>query len=199
MRPMKLTPVFVAVLIAVASVTVLSSQGRGTQAAAPVWTTLFDGANLNNWDPVGSANWRLVDGAVEANSGTGFLVSKASYGDFELKAEIWVDPPANSGIFIRCSDRNTITAMNAYEVNIFDRRPDPAYRTGAIVNVAKPMVMVNAADRWNTLEIGAKGSRLTVTLNGIPMVDAMDTMHARGPIALQYGTGTVKFRNVQIR
>lgn len=30
-----------------------------------------------------------------------------------------------------------ITAMNAYEVNIFDTRPDPTYRTGAIVNVSK--------------------------------------------------------------
>jgi len=31
------------------------------------------------------------------------------------------------------------------------------------------------------------------------MVDVQDTTHARGPIALQYGAGTVKFRNVQIR
>jgi hypothetical protein len=30
-------------------------------------------------------------------------------------------------------------------------------------------------------------------------VDVMDTKHARGPIALQAGVGTVKFRNVQIR
>jgi hypothetical protein len=31
------------------------------------------------------------------------------------------------------------------------------------------------------------------------MVDVTDTKHARGPIALQYGAGTVKFRNVRIR
>jgi len=30
-------------------------------------------------------------------------------------------------------------------------------------------------------------------------VDAEHTGHARGPIALQYGAGTVKFRNVQIK
>lgn len=198
MRPMNIAPVVVAVLFAVSTVAVPSSPASGAQTAPP-WTTLFDGSNLNNWNPIGTANWRLADGAVEANGGTGFLVSKASYADFELKAEVWVDPAANSGIFIRCSNPNEITAMNAYEVNIFDMRPDPTYRTGAIVNVAKPMSMVNAGNRWNTLEIGAKGSRLTVRLNDIPMVDVQDTTHARGPIALQYGAGTVKFRNVQIR
>lgn len=198
MRPMKLAPVCLAVLFAVGPSAVLSLQASGTQTAAG-WTTLFDGSNLNNWNPIGTANWRLADGGVEATSGTGFLVSKASYTDFELRLEVWVDPAANSGVFIRCSNPMEVTAMNSYEVNIFDMRPDPAYRTGAIVNVAKPMSMVNAGNRWNTLEIAAKGPRLTVRLNGMPMVDVQDTMHARGPIALQYGTGTVKFRNVQIR
>ncbi|MDO8630901.1 MAG: DUF1080 domain-containing protein, partial [Phycisphaerales bacterium] len=106
---------------------------------------------------------------------------------------------ANSGIFIRCSDPKQVTAANAYEVNIFDKRPDPAYRTGAIVDVAKPLSMENAANKWNTLVITAKGPRLTVNLNGKPMVDVQDAKHARGPIALQYGAGVVKFRKVEIR
>lgn len=169
-----------------------------SQAAAG-WTTLFDGSHLNNFNPIGTANWRIAEGAVEANMGTGFLVTKASYGDFEFRAEIWVNPEANSGVFIRCSNPKDVTAMNAYEVNIFDMRPDPAYRTGAIVNVAKPASMVNAGNRWNTLEIGAKGPRLTVRLNGMSMVDVEDKKFASGPIALQYGAGIVKFRNVQIR
>jgi hypothetical protein len=65
-------------------------------------------------------------------------------------------------VFIRCSDPKVISATNAYEVNIFDKRPDPAYRTGAIVNVAKPLTMVNAGGKWNTLEITAKGPKMTV-------------------------------------
>ena len=31
------------------------------------------------------------------------------------------------------------------------------------------------------------------------VVDVKDTKHAEGPIALQYGAGTVKFRNVRMR
>ena len=164
------------------------------------WTTLFDGKDLNQWTPIGNANWKVLDGAVQADMGTGFLVSKAAYGDFELRAEVWVTDDANSGIFIRAENPKEISAMNAYEVNIFDQRPDPAYRTGAIVNVAKPASIVNAGGKWNTMEITARGSHFTVKLNGVTTVaDAQDAAHPRGAIALQYGAGTVKFRSVQIR
>ena len=167
--------------------------------AAAGWTTLFDGKSLDGWTPIGDANWRLADGAVQADKGSGFLVSKQSYGDFELRTEVWVDEPANSGVFIRISDPKMVSSATSYEVNIFDTRPDQAYRTGAIVNIAKPMSVENAANKWNTLVITAKGPRLTVNLNGKPMVDVQDTKHPRGPIALQYGAGVVKFRKVEIR
>ena len=169
------------------------------QAPAP-WRTLTDGTNMNQFTPIGAANWRVVDGTIQADNGmAGFLVSKESYGDFELRAEFWVSPDANSGIFIRCSNPKEVTAANSYEVNIFDTRPDQTYRTGGIVDIAKPASMVNAGNQWNTFEIVAKGPRLTVRLNGMPMVDVQDTKHARGPIALQAGAGTVRWRNVQIR
>ncbi len=176
----------------------------GPQAAwaqAAGWTTLFDGSHVNNWDPIGTANWRLVEGGVlQADIGTGFLVSKNDYADFQLRAEFWVDATANSGIFIRCTDPKQVTAANAYEVNIFDTRPDPTFGTGAIVNVAKVSPMPKAANQWNTYDITAKGPEFTVILNGIKTVDgAKDSQHAKGRIALQYGAGIVRFRKVEIR
>jgi 3-keto-disaccharide hydrolase len=78
-------------------------------AQSSSWTTLFDGKNLDHWTKIGTANWRLEDGIAVADKGNGFLVSKDSYGDFELKAEFWVDDDANSGIFFRCSDPNSVT------------------------------------------------------------------------------------------
>jgi hypothetical protein len=159
--------------------------------------TSFD---LKAWNAVGDANWTVMDDVVQADKGSGFLVTPMAYGDFQMTVDIWVNDDANSGVFIRCSDPKSITATNAYEVNIFDKRPDPAYRTGAIVNVAKPLTMVNAGSKWNTLEITAKGPRMTVVLNGVTTVrDAEDAKFARGPIALQYGAGVVRFRNVRIR
>ena len=163
------------------------------------WTTLFDGKNLTAFNMIGDANWQLADGVVQANKGNGYLVTKNTYADYQLKVEFWVDDEANSGVFIRCENPQQITAMNAYEVNIYDKRPDQAYRTGAIVDVAKPLANINAGGKWNTFEITAQKSHFIVILNGTKTVDAENSAHARGVIALQYGGGNVKFRNVQIK
>ena len=180
-------------LVLAASLTLSAQRGGG-------FTTLFDGKNLDAFNKVGDANWTIVDGAVQADKGMGgYLVTKQPYGDFEIKAEFWVDTPANSGIFIRCAKPEMPSGADCYEVNIFDTRPDPAYATGAIVNVAKVATPIKAAGKWNTYEIRAQGSHLTVTLNGVKTADAMDAKHPRGPFALQYGAGVVKFRNVQVR
>lgn len=186
-----------AVAILSIAVTAAPSPGQRGQGG---WTTLFDGKTLNGWNRVGDANWEIVDGAVQATKGgTSFLVTSMSYGDFQITLEFWASDDANSGVFIRCQDPKDITAMNAYEVNIYDTRPDPAYRTGAIVDVAKPMVNLNAGGRWNTFDITARGTKLIVVMNGMKTVDVDHKGHVRGPIALQYGAGTVRFRNIRIR
>ncbi|HET7764657.1 MAG TPA: DUF1080 domain-containing protein [Burkholderiales bacterium] len=166
------------------------------------WVVLFDGSNLDNWNAIGNANWRVADGTVMADSGAkrqGYLVSKNAYTDFQVRAEFWVDDDANSGVFLRCGDRGTVNAKNAYEVNIFDKRPDPSYGTGAIVYVAKASTVLKAGGKWNTYEITAKGPRLTIVLNGVKTAEVDDSKHASGPIALQYGAGVVKFRKVEIK
>ena len=166
------------------------------------WTTLIDGSSgLGNFNPIGDANWRAENGAIVADKGKGgYLVSKNSYKDFQIRAEFWADTTTNSGVFIRCTDPNKVTATNAYEVNVYDLRPDPSYGTGAIVNVAKVSPMPKAGGKWNTYEITAQGSHLVVVLNGQKTADVQDSKHnAGGPFALQYGSGVVKFRKVQIK
>jgi hypothetical protein len=185
------------IALAAAALGACSSMSSGSG-----WTVLFDGSSLDNWNAIGNANWRIADGSVMADSGDkrqGFLVSKNSYTDFQVRAEFWVDDSANSGVFLRCADRGTVTAKNAYEVNIFDKRPDPSYGTGAIVYVAKASTVLKAGGKWNTYEITAKGPRLTIVLNGVKTAEVDDSQHPSGPIALQYGAGVVKFRKVEIR
>ncbi len=178
---------------------VTAAHPASTAAQAGGWTTLFDGSSLAGWRVLGTANWQLGDGAVSATSGSGFLVSERSYGDFELSVEVWADGPANSGVFIRCANPQVIADRNSYEVNIYDTRPDQAYRTGGIVHFASPSAQINAAGQWNTLLIRAEGTRLVVTMNGTQMVDTTNNLFASGPFALQYAAGTVRFRNVRIR
>jgi hypothetical protein len=111
-----------------------------------------------------------------------------------------VSDDANSGIFIRCTNPNEVGSKNAYEVNIFDTRPDPSYGTGAIVDVAKVTSPIKAGGKWNSYEIVAKGPTFDVTLNGVKTVTgATDSKFPKGRVSLQYGQGVVKFRKVEIK
>ena len=166
------------------------------------WITLFDGKSMDHFSPIGDANWRIEDGVLVADKASkiSYLVSKQEYADFQIRAEFWVSDNANSGIFIRCTNPNEVGSKNAYEVNIFDTRPDPSYGTGAIVDVAKVTSPIKAGGKWNTYEITAKGSTFDVTLNGVKtVVGGSDAKFPKGRIALQYGQGVVKFRKVEIR
>jgi hypothetical protein len=184
--------------------TVFSCSQQMSDQSGAGWVTLLDGPKgLDNWDRVGDANWRIVDGVVQADKkeskDNAFLVSKNSYKDFVIRAEFWVSDDANSGIYMRCADRAKITDKTCYEANIYDQRPDPSFGTGAIMHITKVSPMPKAGGKWNTYQITAKGSQLIVVLNGSRTAEASDSKFDSGPIALQYGAGVVKFRKVQIK
>jgi hypothetical protein len=172
----------------------------------PGWVTLIGaGKGLENFDRYGDANWRVEDdGTVVADKGTGnsYLLSKNSYSDFELKAEFWADHTTNSGIHLRVQEPGNVTDSNSYEVNIFDRRPDPTYGTGAVVNYARAAGSPRAGGQWNTYEVSARGPEIVVTLNGVRTAVLNHGAFARGPIALQYNAnpgGAIKWRRVIVR
>jgi hypothetical protein len=180
-------------------------QYTDTASGQDGWITLFDGKNLDQWQGDGTATFKIEDGSVIATDKkdpkavAAYLVSKQSFKDFEIRAEFWVSDDANSGIFIRNTDPKNISSKTGYEVNIFDKRPDPSMGTGGIVPFAKTLVPIKAGGKWNTYEITARGTQLTLVLNGVKTVDVHDSKLASGPFALQWGRGTIKFRKVQIR
>ena len=166
------------------------------------WVTLFDGKNFDNWNKLGESEITLVDGVAQANTvkGTSFLVSKETYGDFELRAEVWIDPTSNSGIFIRGQEPKKVGGATAYEANVYDARPNAQYATGALVDVASASTVVKAGGKWNVMEITAKGPVFSITFNGVKTVDnARSEKFGPGIIGLQFGVGLVKFRKVEIR
>jgi hypothetical protein len=172
--------------------------------SGPGWTTLLDGTSLDGWNQVGGeSNWRVEDGAVVADKLTSktpsHLVSKAPYKNFALHVEFWASDDANSGIYLRCADPKTITDRSCYEVNIFDKRPDPTYGTGAIVHFAEVDPMPKAGGQWNTFEIVADGRQITATMNGKKTAEVRNGLFSEGPITLQHGAGTIKFRKVAIK
>ena len=178
----------------------------GTASGEDGWITLFDGKNLDQWQGDGTASFQIANGSIMAvdkkdpKATASNLVTKESFKDFELRAEFWVSDDANSGIYIRCTDPARVSSKSAYEVNIFDTRPDPSYGTGAIVDTAKAAKVLKTGGKWNEYHIVAQGSKFTVTLNGVKTVDgAEDSKFAEGKIALQFGKGVVMFRKVEVK
>ena len=171
------------------------------------WTTLIDGEKgLENFSRVGDANWRAEGGAIVADKGKGgFLLSKDAYTDFQLRAEFWAAHDANSGIYMRCAEPKNLNDKTCYEANIFDQRPDQTYATGGIVHRGKVLKPVKAGGQWNVYEITAKGSKMTLVLNGTKTAEIDNVEFASGPFALQFGNqpkvpgGAIKWRKVQIK
>lgn len=156
---------------------------------------------LAGFDVAGSANWTFANGVAGATTGPApsLLVTKGNYQDFEINLEVYVSADHNSGVFIRCSDRANLTATNCYEINVFDKRPDQDGRTCGAPGYFKPLAKVDFGGKWNRMKIKALGPHITVVCNGVTTIDSDGPLLARGPIALQWGAGDVKFRNVRIK
>ena len=177
----------------------LPALAAATLAAAGV--SLFDGNSLAGWQVLGESRWSVEDGEIiGAGEEDGFLATESSYGDFRLQAEFWVEAGTNSGIFIRCQDRDRIHPDTCYEFNIWDHHPKQEARTGAIVfRAMPPLSHVNTVGRWNTYEITARGCSLQAKVNGEVTARLDDADPTAGFIALQrWEQGTVRFRNLRL-
>jgi hypothetical protein len=179
--------------------------GCATQSGIHGWTTLLDGAHaqtLGNWHAVGENNWRVEADTIMADATTGktgtYLVSNQSYSNLRIRAQVWVTAQTNSGVFFRCAETDRISSSLCYEMNIWDVRPDPIYGTASIVDHAKVDPMPHAGGKWSTFEILADGSHLVVWMDGKKTAETRDATHTRGPIALQWAGGTVKWRKVEV-
>jgi len=201
---LKIAAISIAAVSALAACSTMDDARSVLPGSMGGWTTLVDGAKgLENFDRLGNSNWRAEDGAIVADRNPdktpSYLVTRTSYANFVIKAEFWASDDANSGIFSRCKDPKNVGDETCYEANIYDQRPDPSYGTGAIVKVAKVDPMPKAGGKWNTYEITMNGPHLQVVLNGQKTVDVQDSKLSAGPLALQHGIGTIKWRKVEIR
>lgn len=192
--------------IAAAFAATLALAGCAMMQGTSGWETLIDGGRgMDNFTNMGGANWHSEGDAIVAdqrpgNQPTYYLATKQTFRDFDLRAEFWVSADANSGIYTRCTDARPMTDRTCLEANIFDRRPDPAYATGAITWLVKaPTPLPHTGGQWNTIEVIARGEHMEVLVNGVKTAETDQARPVDGVIGLQYAGGVVKFRKLQIR
>lgn len=153
------------------------------------------------WFQDGRAGWKFEEDQLVGTSvgGSGFIMTNKKYQSFTLTLEFYPDAGINSGIFVRCKNKE-ISNRDCYEMNIWDNHPDQDSRTGAIVTRAKPLVDVQTIGRWNKYKITCENNHIRTWINGKLMADIYDDELSEGYIALQAAEpGRVRFRNIKLK
>ncbi|HEY1377233.1 MAG TPA: family 16 glycoside hydrolase, partial [Gemmataceae bacterium] len=189
--------------------------------AADGFVALFNGKDLTGWEPSpgGQANWRVVDGALVAGR-EGFdpkercylMTARGDYADYQLRVEARLSATADSGVFLRLQPFTAAGVTGheqGYEVQLNCEARGNNQTGGVFVRppAGDPLVAhreertLAAANEWLTLEVTARGGRITTRVNGVPAADYTDPAPhlARGHIGVQYTRGLVQVRRIEVR
>lgn len=188
---------------------------------------LFDGKSLDQWEHWGKnqgkpVQWKLVDDAVEVVPGSGSIVSKKKFTDFELHIEFRSPfmPAAkgqkrgNSGVYLQ--GRYEVQVLDSYGLEGRDNECGGIYQAGApLVNMCAPPM------QWQTYDImfyaprfdengdKVENARLTVLHNGVKIHDDLEVpgptggaldqnVSKPGGIYLQDHSDRVQYRNIWV-
>lgn len=191
---------------------------------------LFDGANLEQWKSAKfdntAAPWLVGDGAITVKPGTGDILTRQEFDDFQLHIEFRTPAKVNgsgqgrgnSGIFLQ----------GLYELQVLDSYNNLTYSNGQAGSIYKQsMPLVNASlppGTWQIYDVVFTAPKynkdgmmvippyVTVLQNGIlvqnhtairgttPYVGLPELKpHEKGPIRLQDHNNSTSFRNIWIR
>jgi len=156
---------------------------------------LFNGQDTSAWNETGNANWYSINNGVAVNQGSGMLVGKYSFTDYQLQFNYKIDGATQFSLFTHCLDPNNIAPNSAIEINL-SSIPTKGYGAGSVMGLIKaPKMMV--ANQWNTVFISSESNQLTVILNGITVANKLDYQNFQtGPLAIQFGGGKLEISNM---
>lgn len=169
------------------------------------WISLLDD-NLSAWDEIGSSKAKMDDGVVSLtgseDQSTAMLTTNDNYDNFHLKMEVQ-SSDIQSSIFFRLNNKlNTAAKQTGYAISI-DANLDQLNPTGTIYNIARSTPPDNFdAKKWNTLEVTAIGTHLSIFINDQLVAEANDQRFHSGKIALQVPSikgNTIRFRNIMVQ
>lgn len=168
---------------------------------------IFDGKDLNGWEPIGTAanHWVAKDGELVNEAHGANLKTTRKFDDFKLHIEYNCPADGNSGIYLR----------GRYEVQVEYEAVDandPFHSIGAIYSFLAPSVQLpRKPGTWESFDITLVGRRLTIVRDGVKTIDnqeipgptggALDSHEAEpGPFYIQGDhTGGMKYRNITIQ
>jgi type 1 glutamine amidotransferase len=167
---------------------------------------LFNTADLTGWHPrdEGRTPWTVQNGMLVMGKGGADIITHEKFRDFIVRYEYMVPKGGNSGLYLR----------GRYEIQVmddFDRKAPDVHGNGSIYGKIAPSQFASRpAGEWQTVEAKLVGNRITVTLNGVRIVDDQpidgvtggaldDKVGDPGPIMLQGDHGPIAYRNIRVK
>jgi len=180
------------------------------RSAPKAWTDpkpLFNGKDLDGWEPIGdaaSSHWTVQDGLLVNTVRGANLKTTRKFDDFKVHFEVNCPEDCNSGFYLR----------GRYEVQIESETPLTApveRRMGSIYGRLAPQPeLPRKPGEWEVFDVTLVGRTVTEVHNGVTTIDhkiiegvtggALDANEGEpGPLFLQGDhTGNLKYRNITI-
>jgi hypothetical protein len=173
------------------------------------WTApepLFNGKNLDGWEPIGdpaNSHWVVKDGELVNTARGDNLRTTRTFTDFKVHFEVNCPEGANSGFYLR----------GRYEVQLeyepLSANP-PERRIGSIYGRIAPKELPRRPGTWETFDATLVGRTVTIVRDGVTIIDhkiiegitggALDANEGEpGPFYIQGDhTGGLRFRNITV-
>jgi hypothetical protein len=154
------------------------------------WKLLFDGKSMAAWRPYKSKDprarptpdsitpvWTIVDSVIRKLRPGEDIVTRESFGDFELVFDWKVSPRGNAGLFFRATEEYDKIYWSAPEFQIADDSltadsRNPLTSAGAAYGLyAPPKGAAKFGGNWNTSRIIARGPHVEHWMNGVKTIE----------------------------
>ncbi len=172
------------------------------------WTISFDGQGTHLWsaEEFGDfellCDWRWSGPAHDADLPV-ILPSGEYVMENGQQKKQRVQECGDSGIYLRGRDKSQVNiwCWPIGSGEVYGYRTDGSQSAEVRAGVTPKSNADAPLGEWNRFHITMRGSRLTVVLNGVTVIENADLpgIPARGPIALQQHGSPIQFANIYVR
>lgn len=177
---------------------VLSGTLLAADAGDGKWQSLFNGKDLQGWQPVHSVTFEVKDGNLHLAKGMGWLRTEKKYKDFILEFE-WraLEEQYDSGFFLRAGLDGKPWPKDGWQLNLSSKQ------VGALVKGYKTVVPAETPkaplNKWVKFRVEVKGVKIKLIVDGEDAWESDKLDAESGYLGIQAEDKAFDFRNLRVQ